>query len=88
MGRVGVRARTRRYALLLVRPRSGAGVDGATNAWRPACAIFGGFPRQLRHRVPDLSAYAPKMRVPLLQARCDKAAVAPVAVGAPESLRE
>jgi hypothetical protein len=29
---------------------------------------FGGFPQQLRHRVPDLSAYATKMRVPLLRA--------------------
>jgi hypothetical protein len=29
---------------------------------------FGGFPRQLRHRVPDLSAYATKMRVPLVLA--------------------
>src|SRR6516225_160059 len=68
MGRVGSRARTRRYAFLLVRWRSGSGVDGATRPRRPACVIFGGFPRQSRHRVPDLSAYATKMRVPLLRA--------------------
>ena len=36
---------------------------------RPACIIFGGFPRQLRNRVPDLSAYATEMRIPLLRAR-------------------
>src|SRR5271157_5504395 len=35
---------------------------------RSACIIFGGFPRQLRHRVLDLSAYATEMRVPLLRA--------------------
>jgi hypothetical protein len=35
---------------------------------RSACIISGGFPRQLPHRVPDLSAYATKMRVPLLRA--------------------
>jgi hypothetical protein len=68
MGRVGFRGRTRRYAFLLVRARSGTTVDGATPHRRPACVIFGGFPRQLRHRVPDLSAYATKMRVPLLRA--------------------
>src|ERR1700732_4920435 len=68
MGRVGFRGRTRRYAFLLVGARSGAGVDGATPRRRPACAIFGGFPWQFRHRVPDLSAYATKMRVPLLRA--------------------
>ena len=68
MGRVGFRGRTRRYTFLLVRACSGAGVDGATPRRRPACVIFGGFPRQLRHRVPDLSAYATKMRVPLLRA--------------------
>ena len=32
MGRVGFRGRTRRYAFLLVRERSGAGVDGAAPA--------------------------------------------------------
>ena len=57
-----------RYAFLLVRSRSGAGVGAATPRRRPACVIFGGFPRQSRHRVPDLSAYASKMRVPLLRA--------------------
>src|SRR4029077_9448792 len=68
MGRVGFRGRTRRYAFPLVGARSGAGVDGATPRRRPACAISGGFPWQFRHRVPDLSAYATKMRVPLLRA--------------------
>jgi hypothetical protein len=32
------------------------------------CIIFGGFPRQLRRRVPDLSSYATKMGLPLLRA--------------------
>jgi hypothetical protein len=40
MGRVGFRGRTRRYAFLLVRARSGAGGDGATLRRRPACVIF------------------------------------------------
>jgi hypothetical protein len=40
MGRVGFSARTRRYVVLLVRPRSGAGVDGATPRRRPACVIL------------------------------------------------
>jgi len=44
------------------------GCHGATPRRRPARVIFGGFPRQLRHRVRDLSAYATKMRVPLLRA--------------------
>jgi hypothetical protein len=68
MGRVGFRGKTRRYAFLLVRARAGAGVDGATPRRRPVCVIFGGFPDKLHHRVPDLSAYVPKMRVPLLRA--------------------
>jgi hypothetical protein len=46
----------------------GADVDGATPRRRPTRGIFGRFPRQLRHRFPDLSAYATKMRVPLLRA--------------------
>src|SRR5437773_8324687 len=68
MGRVGFRGRTRRYGFLLVRARSGAGVGGATPCRQTGCVIFGGFHQQLRHRVPDLCAYATKMRAPLLRA--------------------
>jgi hypothetical protein len=48
-----------RYGFLLVQARSGADADGATPR-RPGCVIFGGFPRQLRYLVPDLSAYGTK----------------------------
>src|SRR5271155_5002907 len=68
MGRVVFPAMTSRYALLLARARSGAGIDGAVPGRRQAGVILGGFPGQFRHRVPDLSAYAPRMRVPLLRA--------------------
>jgi hypothetical protein len=69
MGRIGFRGRTRRYAFLLVRARSGVGVRRCdTTTPDPHALFFGGFPRHSRHRVPDLSAYATKMRVPLLRA--------------------
>src|SRR5208337_2351571 len=68
MGQVGFLGRTRRYPFLLVRGRSGAGVDGATPRRRPAWVIFGGFPRQSGHHVRDLSAYATKMGRSLLRA--------------------
>jgi hypothetical protein len=68
MGRVGFRVRKRRYAFLLVGARSGAGVDGANTTPKTSMRHFWRIPRQLLHRVPDLSAYATKMRVPLLRA--------------------
>ena len=40
MGRVGFRGRTRRYAFLLIRARSGVGVAGAIPHRRPAGVIF------------------------------------------------
>src|SRR5438270_9601866 len=43
MGRVGFRGRTRRYAFLLVRARSCAGVDGATHAGDPHASFLADF---------------------------------------------
>ena len=60
MGRISFRVGTRRYAFLLFQAHPGAGATVRYPRLRPACVISRGFPRQLRHRVSDPSAYAPK----------------------------
>jgi hypothetical protein len=67
MGRVGFRGKKGRYAFLLV----GAALAQVSRVRHDAenqHASFWRIRRQLLQRVPDLSAYATKMRVPLLRA--------------------
>src|SRR5262245_60967163 len=71
MGRVGFRGRTRRYAFLLRRARSGAGVDGGIPPGDRHASFLADFLGK-RHRVRDQSAYATKMRVPLLRALLER----------------
>src|SRR5271163_5172107 len=77
MGDLAFDLEPRPYAILLDWARFGEGVDGATPRRRPACVIFGRFPRQLRHRVPYLSAYAPTL---LSTAIADLMAMPPIRV--------